>query len=46
MHHSRTIEEGIAQMARELEEREAAERGLPGNVIKAQDQPLAGVSAT
>src|ERR1700732_161857 len=27
MHHSRTIEEGIAQMARELEEREAGERG-------------------
>jgi len=24
MHHSRTIEEGIAQLARELEEREAA----------------------
>ena len=46
MHHSRTIEEGIAQMARELEEREAAEHGSPDEMVKAQEQPLAGVSAS
>jgi hypothetical protein len=45
MHHSRTIEEGIAQMARELEEREAAGQvGLQGDVVRAQEQPLVGVS--
>jgi phosphomethylpyrimidine synthase len=44
MHHSRTIEEGIAQMARELEEREPTGQGLPGGVVTAQEQPLVGVS--
>jgi hypothetical protein len=44
MHHSRTIEEGIAQMARELEEREATGQGLTGGAITAQEQPLVGVS--
>jgi hypothetical protein len=49
MHHSRTIEEGIAALARELEEgaqergvMDASERGGKMNPT----QPLAGVSAS
>ena len=47
MHHSRTIEEGIAQLARELEEREAhaATNGGAGANGK-EEQRLAGVSAS
>jgi hypothetical protein len=47
MHHSRTIEEGIAQLARELEEREGQAApvgtGGPGGP---SDQQLVGVSAS
>ncbi|HMI54874.1 MAG TPA: phosphomethylpyrimidine synthase ThiC, partial [Gemmatimonadaceae bacterium] len=47
MHHSKTIEEGIAQLARELEEREG--RGSPadsGEARGTQQPPLVGVEAS
>jgi len=37
--HSRTIEEGIAQMARELEEREPR-NGIADEMVKAQERPV------
>jgi hypothetical protein len=47
MHHSRTIEEGIAQLARELEEREAlATTNGGGDANGKQEQRLVGVSAS
>jgi hypothetical protein len=44
MHHSRTIEEGIAQLARELEEREGKGASAGGKATDAQAQQLVGVS--
>jgi hypothetical protein len=47
MHHSRTIEEGIAQLARELEEREESAAGTQDKESNGkQELQLAGVPAT
>jgi hypothetical protein len=46
MHHSRTIEEGIAQLARELEEQGRAAGNGGGAANATQDQQLVGVSAS
>jgi phosphomethylpyrimidine synthase len=47
MHHSRTIEEGIAQLARELEERGGRAVAIGGGDANGkQDQQLAGVATS
>jgi len=47
MHHSKTIEEGIAQLARELEEREGRAATMGGGEANAKrDQQLAGVATS
>jgi hypothetical protein len=46
MHHSRTIEEGIARLAREWQEREQSPNDQGGEMIPKQDRQLAGVSAS
>src|SRR6202158_2661736 len=46
MHHSRTIEEGIAQLARELEEREGRAAINGDSEPNGTPQQLAGVSAS
>src|SRR3982751_2712305 len=45
MHHSRTIEEGIAQMAREWQEREQS-NGAGGDVAPQAEKQLTGVSSS
>src|SRR3954464_10190305 len=45
MHHSRTIEEGIAQLAREWQEREES-NGAGGALMPKSDKQLAGVSSS
>src|SRR5215208_99367 len=46
MHHSRTIEEGIAQLAREWQEREQSPNGVGGELRPIPQTQLAGVSTS